>query len=322
MHVVRVMDTEDVVVIIPTLDEATTVGEVVAGFRAQGFDAVVVIDGHSRDGTPTVAADAGASVLQQRGQGKGAAVREAVAATDRPVIVLVDGDGTYLPEEVGELLAPLRTGAEHVIGNRFGRMQPGAMTRLNRLGNRAINWGYRRIHGVDLTDILSGYRAFTRDSFTQMQLTADGFGIETQMAVECAKREVPMAEVDISYLPRIAGSETNLRPVRDGGIIIIELFRRAKTANPLVYFGAVGMLVMLIGALLGTYVVYRWTTVRASHELLAVAAVAGVIFGGQLLIFGFLADMLVSLQDQLLERIAGTDESPEKTAEGTEIRRR
>jgi Glycosyltransferases involved in cell wall biogenesis len=315
------MDTEDVVIIIPTLDEATTVGEVVAGFRVQGFDAVVVIDGDSQDGTPTVAADAGATVLAQQGRGKGAAVREAIGATERPVIVLVDGDGTYRPEEVGALLAPLDAGVAHVIGNRFGRMQAGAMTRLNRLGNRAINWGFRRIHGVGLTDILSGYRAFSRHSYEQLQLSADGFGIETQMAVECAKRDIPTAEVDITYRPRVAGSETNLRPVRDGGIIIIELLRRAKTANPLVYFGSLGAVVMLGGALLGAYVVYRWTTAGASHELLAVAAVAGVIFGGQLLIFGFLADMLVSLQRELVERIGDAPGSAEEASEGTEVRR-
>ena len=316
------MDTEDVVVIIPTLDEATTVGEVVAGFRVQGFDAVVVIDGPSTDATPTVAADAGATVLRQRGRGKGAAVREAVAATDRPIIVLVDGDGTYRPEEVGDLLAPIDAGAAHVIGNRFGRMQPGAMTRLNQLGNRAINWGFRRIHGVGLTDILSGYRAFTRRSYEALQLTADGFGIETQMAVECAKREIATAEVDITYRPRVAGSETNLRPVRDGGIIIIELLRRAKTTNPLVYFGSLGAIVMILGAVVGTYVIYRWTTVGASHELLAVAAVAGVIFGGQLLIFGFLADMLVSLQRELVDRIGDGPSSPEEPTDGSEVRRR
>ncbi|MDR9411823.1 MAG: S-layer glycoprotein N-glycosyltransferase AglJ [Haloquadratum sp.] len=314
------MDTEDVVVIIPTLDEATTVGEVVAGFRMQGFD-VVVVDGDSQDGTPTVAAEAGATVLEQRGRGKGAAVREAVAATDRPVIVLVDGDGTYRPEEVGELLAPLDAGAAHVIGNRFGGMQPGAMTRLNRLGNRAINWGFRRIHGVGLADILSGYRAFTRSSYRALQLTADGFGIETQMAVECAKRGVPTAEVDITYRPRVAGSETNLRPVRDGGIIIIELLRRAKTTNPLVYFGSLGAAVMLLGAVVGGYVVYRWSTAGATHELLAVAAVAGVIFGGQLLIFGFLADMLVSLQDELIDRLGEASGSAEEVSDRSEVRR-
>ena len=249
-------------------------------------------------------------------------MREAVAATDRPIIVLVDGDGTYRPEEVGDLLAPIDAGAAHVIGNRFGRMQPGAMTRLNRLGNRAINWGFRRIHGVGLTDILSGYRAFTRRSYEALQLTADGFGIETQMAVECAKREIATAEVDITYRPRVAGSETNLRPVRDGGIIIIELLRRAKTTNPLVYFGSLGAIVMILGAVVGAYVIYRWTTAGASHELLAVAAVAGVIFGGQLLIFGFLADMLVSLQRELVDRIGDGPSSPEEPTDSSEVRRR
>ncbi|TQR22035.1 hypothetical protein C9J85_02175 [Haloferax sp. wsp5] len=89
-------------------------------------------------------------------------------------------------------------------------MRPGAMTRLNRVGNRIINRAFAFIHGQDFRDILSGYRAFTRESFLDMTLTSDGFGIETEMAVECAKRGIKTTVVPTTYYPRPDGSDTNL----------------------------------------------------------------------------------------------------------------
>jgi dolichol-phosphate mannosyltransferase len=217
---------------------------------------------------------------------------------------MLDGDGTYRAADADAMLAPLRSGAaDHVIGDRFADMRSGAMTVLNRIGNRLINAAFRTIHGDDFGDILSGYRAFTRESFERMHLTADGFGVETEMAVECAKRGVPTTVVPITYLPRPSGSNTNLHPVRDGGIIFLELYRRAKTNNPLFYFGSVGTVSTLVGATIAAYVGVEWVTRRVSHEVLAVVAAFAILVGVQLLMFGVLADLILSLhREQLREQ--------------------
>jgi dolichol-phosphate mannosyltransferase len=201
------------------------------------------------------------------------------------------------------MLEPLEDGYEHVIGDRFGDMRSGAMTGLNQFGNRMINRAFGLIHGENLRDILSGYRAFSRESFEQLTLTSDGFGIETEMAVECVKRGVPTKVVPITYLPRPSGSNTNLRPFRDGGIIFLELYRRAKTNNPLFYFGSVGIVSVLVGVVLGGYVGVEWVTQRVSHEVIAVVAALGIIFGVQLLMFGVLSDLILTLHREQVERI-------------------
>jgi dolichol-phosphate mannosyltransferase len=136
-----------------------------------------------------------------------------------------------------------------------------------------------------------------------MTLTADGFGIETEMAVECARRDIPTAVVPITYYPRPSGSDTNLRPVRDGGIIFLELFRQAKTNNPLFYFGSVGALSTLTGVVVAAYVIIEWITIGVPHQILAVVAAAGVLFGVQLLMFGVLADLIYSLHSETMSRI-------------------
>lgn len=295
---------DEVCVLVPTYNEAETIGDVIERFRSVGFEHVLVIDGNSDDGTREIAEDAGAAVHIQSGEGKGQAVREAMGYISQPYVLLVDGDSTYRPEEANRLLAPLFTGeAEHVIGNRFANMEPGAMTRLNQFGNSVINRAFRAIHGRELVDILSGYRAFTRESFERLSLSASGFGIETEMSVECVRNNVKTTVVPITYEPRPEDSETNLRPFRDGGNILITLYRLAKKNNPLFYFGSVGGLSILAALNLAMYVLYRWFFYSISHEVLALASGVFLLFGVQLVMFGVLSDLILTSNREQTQRI-------------------
>jgi dolichol-phosphate mannosyltransferase len=303
------MADEDVCVLIPTYEEGETIADVVAGFRDQGFDDVLVIDGGSTDGTRAAAERAGARVEVQTGTGKGQAVREAVRRyVDRSYVLMLDGDATYRPDQADRILEPLLAGdADHVIGNRFADMQAGAMTRLNRVGNRIINLAFRLIHGENYRDVLSGYRAFRTESFRRFALTEDGFGIETELAVECAKHGVETAVVGITYEARPVASEANLRPFRDGADILVTIYKMAKTNNPMFYFGSIGASSTLLGLLLAGYVAYDWLVNGVSHEVIALLAASGMLFGVQLLIFGVLSDMIVALnreQTRQFEEIA------------------
>jgi len=302
-------DRDRVTVLLPTYDEAATIGDCVGGFREAGFDDVLVMDGGSTDGTREIAEEHGARVETQSTSGKGEAVREAVADhISREYVLMADGDGTYRPEEAEKMLAPLAEGYDHVIGNRFAEMEEGAMTRLNQVGNRLTNRLFAFIHGEGFTDILSGYRAFSRESFERFTLSADGFGIETEMAVECVKRGVETAVVPITYLERPAGSSTNLHPIRDGSIIFLELFRRAKTSNPLFYFGSLGMLSGLAGVVLAIYVTVEWFVYGIPHQVLALGGAAGILLGVQLLMFGVLSDLILTLHREQLDRIEAVAE--------------
>ncbi|PSP85587.1 TIGR04182 family glycosyltransferase [Halobacteriales archaeon QS_6_64_34] len=302
-------DRDDVCVLLPAYNEAETIESVVEGFHGAGFDNVLVVDGGSTDDTYELAEAAGARVVEQSGDGKGQAIREAVERyIDAPYVLMADADETYRAEEADRMLEPIFEGrAEHVIGDRFADMRPGAMTRLNQVGNRVINGAFSLIHGHDYADILSGYRAFTRESFLRLSLSAEGFGIETEMAVECVKYGVRTAVVPITYLPRPDESETNLRPVRDGGLILVTLYRMAKTNNPLFYFGSVGFSTIAMGAILGVYVLYEWFVRGIPHEIIATVGGIAIVLGIQLLMFGVLSDMIVTVnreQTQQLENIA------------------
>ena len=289
---------DDVCVIVPTLDEAETIGDVVRGFREQGYSNVLVVDGGSTDGTREEAKRAGAGVVEQSGSGKGQAIREGIRLTEAPYVLYLDGDGTYDPADADRMLEPLRQGkAEHVIGDRFADIRDGAMPRLNQFGNRVINGAFRTIHGRDFGDILSGYRAFTRASVEKLSLDSDGFVIETELAVECVKHRVSTVVVPVTYHPRPDQSQTNLNPFRDGARIVVALYSLARMNNPLFYFGTVGGLSTLVGVGLGMYVGYEWFIREPpiSHEALAVVASFFILFGFQLFMFGFLSDVVIAV---------------------------
>jgi dolichol-phosphate mannosyltransferase len=298
-------DRDDVCVLVPTLNEAETIGEVIDGFRSHGYENVLVVDGDSTDGTAEIARDHGARVIQQSGSGKGQAIREAIRQVEAGYVLMLDGDGTYRPEDADAMLEPLLDGNyEHVIGDRFADMEAGAMSRFNKVGNAMFNWVFRHVHGENFEDILSGYRAFTRESVENFYLDADGFGVETEMAVECVKHGVPTTVVPIRYEARPDGSDTNLHPIRDGGVILMTLYQLAKTSNPLFYFGSVGVLSGLFGAAVAGYVAYEWfVPPRTSHEVLAVVAAFAILFGVQLLMFGVLSDLIVTLHRERMRRL-------------------
>jgi dolichol-phosphate mannosyltransferase len=295
---------EDVCALVPTRNEAATIVDVVDGLFDVGVGHVLVVDGNSSDDTTEIAAEHGAEVVQQSGDGKGQAVREGVSLIDEPYVLLLDGDGTNPPEQAPRLLDPLVAGeAEHVVGDRTADMRPGAMSSLNQFGNKLINRAFRRIHGEDYGDILSGYRAFTTESFDRMFLSAEGFGIETEMAVECARHGIPVEVVPTTYLPRPDGSETNLNPITDGARIIVTLYSLAKTSNPLFYFGSIGAGFGALGTGLAAWVGYEWFVRGISHEALTVVAGVLLLLGVQLLMFGLLSDLVVTLYREQTRRI-------------------
>ncbi|MFD1515535.1 S-layer glycoprotein N-glycosyltransferase AglJ [Halomarina rubra] len=298
------MNDSDVCVLIPTLDEAETIGPVIDGFVEHGFENILVVDGGSTDGTRDLASERGARVVQQRGEGKGQAVREAFEYIETPYVLMLDGDMTYDPADARKMLEPLFEGrADHVIGDRFADMHDEAMPRLNQLGNRLINGAFATIHGRNLGDILSGYRAFTLDSVRRIELESDGFTIETELAVECVKHGIRTAVVPVSYHPRPDDSDTNLHPVKDGGRIILALYSLAKLNNPLFYFGSVGIASGLAGALLGAWVGYEWWVVGISHQVYAVVAGVAILLGAQLLMFAVLSDMIVAVNREQTHRL-------------------
>jgi glycosyltransferase (TIGR04182 family) len=289
------MNKEEVCILIPTLNEEKTIEGIIKEFKSMGFSDILVIDGHSTDGTVEKAKNAGARVVIQSGTGKGQAVSQAFQLITSKYVVMIDGDGTYLPEEIDKILEPVVSGhADHVIGNRFAHYQKGAFTGLNLFGNRILNKIFGFAYGVWLEDILSGYRAFNNNAIKQIELNRTGFEVETEITVECVKKDLKIVEVPITYLARVSGAATKLQPIRDGFRIASTIYLLARTHNPLFYFNIIGGLLTISGMAVGIYVVDEWLK-DINHIPLTILATLLIVTGIQMFIFAILSDLIVSM---------------------------
>ncbi len=302
------VERDEVCIFIPTLNEAPTIGELIEGFRQRGFLHILVMDGNSTDGTPDIARSAGAVVRTQAGKGKGNAIIEAVELIDEPYVLMLDGDGTYSPEDAERMLDPLALGFDHVIGDRLVNPESEAFTRLNLLGNQLLNVMFKIAHGKDLRDILSGYRAFTLHSIRQMTLKEAGFQIETEMAVEAVRNGQRVTVVPVRYLAR-PGTITKLNPLQDGLRIFSTIYRLAKMNNPIFYFGIIGLFISLAGGVIGIYVILEWLR-NIEHLPLTILTVLLITIGFQIFMFGVISDMLLGFHRETTRQIEQLQNPP------------
>lgn len=273
-----------VAVLVPCLDEAVSVQAVVKGFLASLGDCeVYVYDNGSTDNTADLALEAGAIVRREPRPGKGHVVRRMFADVDADVYVMADGDGTYDPAEAPVLVNRLLgDGLDMVVGVRQGLDQ-----RTNRfghvLGNRAFNRLYRFLFGAGFTDILSGFRVFSRRFVKSFPGVASGFEIETEMSVHASQLALPVAEVPVTYRGRPVGSTSKLRTFRDGIRILRAMVVLLKDNRPAVFFGWLAAASLAGSLLLGIPVVVSFAQTGLVERLPSAVLATGMMMVGLLL---------------------------------------
>jgi glycosyltransferase involved in cell wall biosynthesis len=233
-----------VAVLIPCYNEEVAIPGVVRAFREALPEArVYVYDNNSRDRTREVAAAAGAVVRTEPLQGKGNVVRRMFADVEADVYVLVDGDGTYeaaaapamvrlLVEERLDMVTGVRVTPEEAAAAAY---RPG-----HRLGNAMLTGMVRAIFGDRISDMLSGYRVFSRRFVKSFPALAEGFETETEFTVHALQLKLPVGEVRTAYGERPSGSASKLNTYRDGFRILRTIVNLVKGERPLAFFSAVG----------------------------------------------------------------------------------
>jgi glycosyltransferase involved in cell wall biosynthesis len=278
-----------IAVLIPCYNEALTIAKVVSQFRTELPAAqVYVFDNNSTDATVDEAVRAGAIVRSEPRQGKGFVVQSMFRRVDADVFVMVDGDGTYPAEAVHQLIAPVLTDdADMVVGSRLHRGVTSDFKQLNRLANRLVLAILNSIFGVQLTDILSGYRAFNRKFVKSLPIFGGGFEIETELTIKAIARGFRIIEIPTPLTARPEGSHSKIKFFRDGFLIINTILALFRDYKPLTFFGIPGVLLVLLGMVPGFVIVFelfqRHTTGR---PLLAVLAFGLVLCGLLLLAIG------------------------------------
>jgi len=198
-------------VVIPAYNECETVGKVVDGTRQVLFEMgieheIVVVDDASTDGTGKVARSKGATALiNQENQGKGYSIRRGLTYAKNGFVVTIDADGNHSPYDLPTVLKPLLAGeAEVVIGSRFLGQQP-KMPWIKLFGAKGLNFLVFAITGRYLTDVPSGFRAYSPKALSGLNLDSKGFEVEAEMTVEMLKKRCRFVEVPVSYFERAFG---------------------------------------------------------------------------------------------------------------------
>lgn len=236
-----------VAVLVPCYNEEIAIPQVVADFRAHLPDATIyVYDNNSRDGTAAAARAAGAVVRGESLQGKGHVVRRMFADIEADIYVLVDGDDTYDAASAPAMVRKLVD--EHldmVIGTRQETAQD-AYRRGHRLGNAVLTGLVRKVFGDRISDMLSGYRVFSRRFVKSFPALVGGFETETEFTVHALDLSMPIGEVSTPYKERPPGSTSKLRTYSDGIRILRTIVVLVKEERPLPFFGAIGAVLLLL----------------------------------------------------------------------------
>jgi glycosyltransferase involved in cell wall biosynthesis len=240
-----------IAILLPCYNEEAAIGETVRGFRAAlPGAAIYVYDNNSRDRTCAVAEAAGAIVRTERMQGKGNVVRRMFADVDADIYVLADGDATYDAAMAPRLVDLLVNDQfDMVVGARKSEVEA-AYRRGHRLGNAMLTGILAHIFGRTFTDILSGYRIFSRRFVKSFPVLSTGFEIETEISVHALELRMPVGEVVTAYAARPEGSVSKLSTYRDGWRILMTIIRLFRLERPMLFFGTIGGVLALASVLL------------------------------------------------------------------------
>ncbi|MGC1120989.1 MAG: glycosyltransferase family 2 protein [Candidatus Methanofastidiosia archaeon] len=288
---------ETLSIVIPTLDEEEAIGLVLdecqSVLEGMSFESeIIVVDGDSCDKTAEIARKKGARVITEKRRGKGTAIMTAFRRTNSTYVIMLDGDFSYDPKDIPRMLVPLLNDeADCVLGQR--NPVEGSMARLNNRGNRFISRLVRMLYDIPICDVCTGYWAMKQDVVDLLKKTGDagGFDLEASMLIKTFHAGFHVAEVPVGYRKRKGTAK--LHPLRSGLSIVAAVVRMLRDYNPLLLFGGVSVLSLLIGLFLGINVIDMFQEYGQIMIGRALLTVLFILIGVQSLFFGLLSDMIL-----------------------------
>lgn len=309
--------------VVPCHNEEAAVGKVVRDLRAALPEAdIYVYDNASTDRTVEVAREAGAIVREEPRKGKGNVIRRAFADVDADALLIIDGDDTYDASRARDMVDLLFEGPyDQVVGAR--RETASAAYRAGHaIGNKLLTGAVRSLFGNDVTDMLSGYRVFSRRFAKSFPALAREFETETEMTIHALHLRLPTAEVVVDYRVRPAGSESKLRTCRDGWRILRVILDLARRERPSLVHTVVAGLLALVSVILGTPVIADFIrTGTVPRVPTAILAAAIMTIAALVLLVGYILESLMHMRQEQSRLVhlayAAPARSPRLTGNGT-----
>ena len=238
--------------LIPCFNEGHSIAKVVRGFKSVLPSAkIYVFDNNSTDETVAIASAAGALIRREMLQGKGNVVRRMFADVDADAYVMADGDATYDPSYSASMVNKLfDERLDMIVGTRVAS-HDAAYPPGHRFGNRLLTLAVANLFGERFSDILSGYRVFSRRFVKSFPAMSSGFEIETELTIHALELHLPVAEIATPYQIRVTGSASKLRTYVDGLKIVRLIVVLYKNERPFRFFSAIASAFIAVALALG-----------------------------------------------------------------------
>ncbi len=294
-----------IAVLIPCYNESKTIAKVVKDYKEALPEAdIYVYDNNSVDGTDKIAKEAGAIVRYERRQGKGNVIRSMFHQIDADCYLMIDGDDTYPAENARQMCDEvLDGGADMVIGDRLSSTYFEENKRpFHNVGNVTVRYLINKLFHSNVRDIMTGYRAFSRDFVKMFPVLSKGFEIETEMTIHALDKNMLLKEIPVTYRDRPAGSVSKLNTYSDGMKVIFTIFRLFRDYKPLLFFSCISVVLLAVAAILFVPVFYEYlqTGLVPRYPTLIVSGFI-VLLAMLLWACGLILEVLVKKHRQMFE---------------------
>ena len=294
-----------IAVLIPCYNESKTIAKVVKDYKEALPEAdIYVYDNNSVDETDKIAKEAGAIVRYERRQGKGNVIRSMFHQIDADCYLMIDGDDTYPAENARQMCDEvLSGGADMVIGDRLSSTYFEENKRpFHNIGNVTVRYLINKLFHSNVRDIMTGYRAFSRDFVKMFPVLSKGFEIETEMTIHALDKNMLLKEIPVTYRDRPAGSVSKLNTYSDGMKVIFTIFRLFRDYKPLLFFSCISVVLLAVAAILFAPVFYEYlqTGLVPRYPTLIVSGFI-VLLAMLLWACGLILEVLVKKHRQMFE---------------------
>lgn len=239
-----------IAILIPCYNESKTIKKVINDYKTALPEAeIYVYDNNSTDGTDRIAKEAGANVRYEYRQGKGNVIRTMFREIEADCYLMIDGDDTYPAECARDMVnIVLEKGADMVIGDRLSSTYFTENKRpFHNMGNSMVRAFVNKFFGGSLTDIMTGYRAFSPLFVKSFPVISQGFEIETEMSIYALDKNMYVESIPVTYRDRPEGSESKLNTYSDGFKVLMTIIKLLKDYKPFPFFGVIALLLFGVG---------------------------------------------------------------------------
>lgn len=291
------LDGDLVSIVIPCLNEAKAIATVITSWRkCLPLAPIFIVDNGSDDGTAEVAERAGAIVIAEPRRGKALAMKKAFEVLSSPIIIMVDGDDSYLPEGALTLIEVFqKTEASMVVGTRTPVAAADECFRMfHQQGTRAFSCFLKIFFGISRTDPFSGLRLFSKKFYKLVPLLGTGFDLEIELEIQAHEKGFLTAQCAVPFGPRFSGTQSKLMKRRDGMLIIFTMLRLLFDHRPCRAFSVLALTTAATSLVAGALPIKEYLETGLVPRLpLAVMAASLMVMAMIFFVAGFILESLL-----------------------------